>query len=160
MTPIQYNELKSNIPEEAKELLLSCLQISEEKRPYAKDLQNLAYFRADVRNKNSSSPKTNTFSMKAPPQLLPDRPSFEPSSFGRNRHNTKIPNAFQSEDHSRRFTSPPKTMPIQTAPLNSSLEFKPQAIRQIRNQSSQHSLTNNTFSFNFQSPQVKRSPIQ
>ena len=45
MTPIQYNELKSNMPEEAKELLLSCLQISEEKRPTARDLQNLAYFR-------------------------------------------------------------------------------------------------------------------
>ena len=58
MTPLSYNNLKASVPEEAKELILACLQISEDKRPLMSDLKRYAYIQQIMKVNNFGSQST------------------------------------------------------------------------------------------------------
>ena len=129
-------------------MILSCLQISEEKRPLIKDLQDSPYIKSISRGRNSLVP--SHFTLKSPPKLQMGKLAQQPSTQDRNRSSHKAQNAFMSEEHSRRLTSPQKVL---TNTVNCSLEFNTHK----KNQSSQQHIPNNTVNFNFQSPQGKRT---
>lgn len=51
MRPLQWSQLNPSIPNEAKELIMACLQVNEERRPYMQELSRYSFIQQALRNR-------------------------------------------------------------------------------------------------------------
>jgi hypothetical protein len=162
--PLQWNQLKNDVPNEVKELILSCLEVREDKRPTIQQLSLNPYLQRIVHNREA---QTNTELRFKSPIKLKDPKNFEMQEEQfRGRSHMKMRSAFSSQDQPYLTTRPVQRVisPNKTYMMSSNSQNGFNSVNSSFNQHSNHRVFEPSPSsiipnmvINLPAPQIKKS---